>query len=106
MLSMAESVRQYLVQRLAEAPTPATAAQALGMGTRTLRRRLAEEGTSFRELHDQVRRTYAVELLESGLPPAMVARRLGYAGPAAFTHAFQRWHGIAPREFISRQARK
>lgn len=104
MLSVGESVRHYLLQRLAESPSPATAALALGMGTRTLRRRLAEEGTSFRELHDQVRRVFAVELLEAGLPPARVARRLGYAGPAAFTHAFRRWHGVAPREFASKNS--
>lgn len=101
LLTVTESVRQYLLQWLADSPTPASAAQSLGIGQRTLRRRLAEEGTSFRELHDQVRRSLAVELLGDGVPAARVARRLGYAGPAAFTHAFRRWHGVAPSEFLS-----
>ncbi|HEV2370656.1 MAG TPA: AraC family transcriptional regulator ligand-binding domain-containing protein [Streptosporangiaceae bacterium] len=98
-LAVTESVRQYLAQFLSEAPAPATVASALGMSARTLRRRLAEEGASFQRLHDEVRSRLAGDLLLAGIQPAQVARRVGFADHAAFTHAFRRWYGVAPREF-------
>ncbi|WP_110081939.1 AraC family transcriptional regulator [Actinokineospora spheciospongiae] len=67
------------------------------VGERTLRRRLAEAGTSFRELRDEVRFALAEELLADGvLPVADIATRLGYAESASFIHAFTRWTGHTP----------
>ena len=75
-------------------------AASLHLHPRTLRRRLAEEGTSFRALTNDVRATLAAELLSQvGLTVEQVARRLGYAETAAFNHAFSRWFGLAPNEF-------
>ncbi len=74
------------------------------MHPRTLRRRLAEEGTSFRTLTNDVRATLATELLtQVGLTVEQVARRLGYAETAAFNHAFSRWFGLAPNEYRRRR---
>lgn len=71
------------------------------MTERTLRRRLADEGTSFRDLLAEVRQTMAEELLSStGLSVSEVAARLGYSSPSAFIHAFQKWHGCSPRQFL------
>ena len=68
---------------------------------RTLRRRLTEEGTSFRDLLAEVRQTMAEELLSStGLSVSEVSTRLGYSSPSAFIHAFQKWHGCSPRQFL------
>lgn len=67
---------------------------------RTLRRKLAAEGTSFRELADEVRSTMALELLGDGqLTIQEVAARLGYHDAAAFSRAFKRWTGERPGEF-------
>jgi AraC-like DNA-binding protein len=70
------------------------------MSTRTLQRRLAEEGTSFRGLLDDVRRTAAARHLRTpGLSNAEVAYVLGFSELAAFQRAFRRWYGVTPGEF-------
>lgn len=75
-------------------------ARKLGVHVRTLNRRLQDEGTSFRELSQQVRFSVACELLEiTDLQISDVATALSYATPAAFVHAFQRWSGMAPSEW-------
>jgi len=65
--------------------------------TRTLRRRLADEGTSYRVLREEVSAMLALELLQTvGLSVGQVASRLGYSDPVSFTHAFTRWTGTSP----------
>ena len=75
-------------------------AQALGVSTRTLKRQLAAEGSTFSALVDEERRARATFLLES---PAVslkdVADRLGYANLANFTRAFLRWTGQTPTAY-------
>ena len=69
-----------------------------------LRRRLEEEGTSFRALLDEVRETHAEELLTRGAVPVEdVAFRLGYAEASSFIHAFKRWKGVTPTAFLRRR---
>lgn len=93
-------VRSELLSAPGEMPGLDTVATSLHMHPRTLRRRLAEEGTSFRTLTNDVRATLATELLSQvGLTVEQVARRLGYAETAAFNHAFSRWFGVAPNEY-------
>lgn len=97
-------VRSQLLSAPGEMPGLDAVAAALQLHPRTLRRRLAEEGTSFRALTNDVRATLATELLSQvGLTVEQVARRLGYAETAAFTHAFSRWFGVAPNEYRRRQ---
>lgn len=93
------SVRDALASRPGSMPDVAEVAAALNVSERTLRRRLAEEGTSFRDLVGEVREALAEELLSTGLGVEQVARRLGYAETASFTHAFTRWKGTSPREW-------
>jgi AraC-like DNA-binding protein len=67
---------------------------------RTLRRKLAQEDTSFQELTTEVRSTLAKELLLSGkLSVDQIAERLGYSDSAAFHHAFKRWTGKSPGSY-------
>lgn len=73
------------------------AAAALHVSTRTLHRRLAVEGTSYRRLIDTARHARAVEMLSDlGLGVDQIAARLGYADAAAFIRAFRRWTGATP----------
>src|SRR5439155_14958410 len=92
-----------LLVRLAAPPDLEHVAATLHMSDRTLRRRLADEGVSFRGLLDEIRAQIAEELLVSGgLPVAEVAERLGYLEVSSFSQAFRRWKGVGPREFRSR----
>ena len=63
--------------------------------------RLADEGTSFRSLFwNQARSAVAVDLLYNvGLTVEEVSTRLGYTEVSTFSHAFKRWHGVAPSAY-------
>ena len=74
-----------------------TVAGKLNMTTRTLRRKLADEGVSFQQLKDGLRRDQAINLLGvNGLTIATVGQRIGFAEPAAFSRAFRQWTGMSP----------
>ena len=74
-----------------------TVAKALAVSTRTLARRLAEEGTTYAEVIDRLRLSLATQYLnESGFTLAQIGWLLGYEGPTSFTHAFKRWTGRSP----------
>lgn len=73
------------------------AAAALGISARTLQRRLHNEGTSFGQLVDALRREMAHAYLAKGASQKEIAWLLGYADATAFHHAFKRWTGTTPR---------
>ena len=75
------------------------AARALGLSRQTLYRRLREEGSTFEEVLDALRRRLALKLIQSeGVPVKEAAWRLGFSDPAAFSRAFKRWTGRSPSE--------
>jgi AraC-like DNA-binding protein len=81
-------------------PTPLDVAKKLAMSERTLQRRLRDEGTSFAQLLDGVRRELAeLYLSEPRVPAHDVAFLIGYSEPSAFYRAFRRWTGRTPQEF-------
>ena len=94
-------VRRLMVEHLGGTTlTPSTAARALTVSGRTLSRRLADEGTSFRGILDDVRREFACALLQDrSLSVGDIAFFLQYSEPAAFHRAFRRWTGQAPGDF-------
>ncbi len=72
----------------------------LNMTTHTLRRRLKDEGNSFQEIKDSIRRDRAMELLDK--PTLMlhdIAVQLGFSEPAAFNRAFKKWTGLTPGQY-------
>jgi AraC-like DNA-binding protein len=78
-------------------------ARRLRVSPRQLQRRLAEEGTSFRELRHALRRSLATSYLEDDrLAIAEVAFLLGFSGSSSFHHAFKRWTGKTPAAFRRR----
>ncbi|MCA9578046.1 MAG: AraC family transcriptional regulator ligand-binding domain-containing protein [Polyangiales bacterium] len=81
-------------------------ARELNMSERTLRRKLADEGTSHRLLLEEARREVAIRLLgEQRLAIDEVAYHLGYAQPSSFQRAFKRWTGMPPATFRTRCGR-
>ncbi|RMH82887.1 AraC family transcriptional regulator [Pseudomonas sp. AOB-7] len=75
----------------------AACASALDSSRGALQRALSEQGSSFRALHDEVRRLRALRLLEQGLGVREVARACGFAELSPFYRAFRRWQGGTPR---------
>lgn len=81
-------------------PSLAAAARALAVSPRTLQVRLLQEGTSFAALADDLRRERALMLLsQPDLAVTVIAARLGFSTPSAFTRAFRRWTGMAPSDY-------
>jgi AraC-like DNA-binding protein len=93
-------VLDILVRSGGALPSLTEAARELAMSERTLRRRLAEEGTSFGTLVARVHTQLAVDLLaDTDLSIEEVAAELGYAETASFSRAFRRWTGQPPSSF-------
>ena len=75
-------------------------ARRLAISERTLQRRLADEGTDFSTLLDEVRRTIAQQYLGSDrISVKNLSYKLGFSDPSAFHRACLRWFGKAPGEF-------
>lgn len=76
-------------------------AATLEMSVRTLKRKLQSQGTSLREVFDEVRFQQACDLIEQGIHDyTTLARKLSYTHPNNFVRAFKRWNGTTPREYI------
>jgi len=72
-------------------------AKSLGHSERTLTRKLADEGTTYGQVLDQLRQSLARQYIkEQGVSLAQIAWLLGYEGSASFNHAFRRWTGASP----------
>ncbi len=75
------------------------AAQLL-MSPQTLRRKLRDEGTSPREIKEEILRDAAItSLVRSEETVAALSRRLGFSEPSAFSRAFRRWTGSPPGSY-------
>ena len=84
-------------------PRLADICAALAISSRTLKRRLQQQGTSYLLLLEAARQQEAQRLLaHSPLPVGDIATRLGYDNPANFTRAFRRWTGEAPSHYRTR----
>jgi AraC-like DNA-binding protein len=80
-------------------------ASLLNLSSRTLQRRLAEQGTTFQEVVDRVRATRAkYYLVSEGLSIREIARRLGFSGAPTFHRAFKKWTGSTPERFRSKHS--
>jgi AraC-like DNA-binding protein len=106
-VSHADRLRQYL---LAHPPIGATSpdmpavARELGMSVRSLRRRLADEGASYKDLLDEALAAVAMRML--GDPRRTIqeiAHAMGFSDPSAFHRAFKRWTGMTPLQYRSRE---
>jgi AraC-like DNA-binding protein len=96
--SLALKIRERLLREAAQMPDMATVAADLCMTSRTLRRRLDDENTTFSAIRDETRLALAEELLSmTELSMGEIAARLGYADPTCFTNAFKnRKDGMTP----------
>lgn len=93
-------IRDRLLATPGRLPDMEQMAEAMHMTSRTLRRRLDAEGSSFRALVDEVRQALAEELLATGvIRLEEIAERLGYGEVSNFIHAFRRWKGVTPGRF-------
>ena len=102
-LGTAGLVRQQILGPLGLVTSIENVSSALGMSPRSLRRKLEQEGTNFKQLLDRERELCALQLLaNSGMKLDELAFHLGYTDTASFSRAFRRWRGCPPGEYRSR----
>lgn len=96
--SVVARVRRLLRQSRPDGwPTFEALAAALHLSASSLRRRLMEEGATYQQLKDELRRDLAIEALShTDLPITEIAAEMGFAEPGAFHRAFRRWTGLRP----------
>lgn len=101
----AAKVRRLLVEQLGQFKDLEGIAEVLELHPRALRRKLENEGTSFRKLLSDVRMRLAIEYLrKTMLTNEEIAYRLGYSDPTNFRRAFKRWTSKTPSDFRSDRA--
>ncbi len=80
-------------------------ARQIHLSTRTLHRRLEEEGSSFRRIKEATRRDIAyARLTKTTQPIADLSADLGYADTSTFYRAFVAWSGMSPEQFRAQLA--
>jgi AraC-like DNA-binding protein len=95
--SFVDEVRLLMLQRPGDFPNIDYLADKMGMSARTLRRRLKQEGSTFREVQEEIRYGLAREYLaNTHLPMDEISSLLGYSESGNFSHAFKRWSGHSP----------
>jgi AraC-like DNA-binding protein len=84
-------LRLVLKQRT---PSSGIIAEMLGMSSRTLQRKLGEEGTSYKDLLNELRVELALYYLQNtDLSLESIAYQLGYAEARSFYRGFKQWTG-------------
>lgn len=96
--SLSARVKQEILGLLkGEEPALALVADRLAMGVRTLQLHLKDEGVTYQQLLDEVRRELAVRhLREPHLSTTDIAYLLGFSEPSVFFRSFKRWTGQTP----------
>ena len=99
-------LRTLLLHRpAARVPEMTVVARQLGVSVRSLRRRLAEDGASYRALTQALQCERACALLRNPeLSLQAVADTLGFADLVAFHRAFKRWTGMTACEYRASRA--
>lgn len=98
---LAFEVRELIIALLPNGqPMIDDVARDLGMSSRTLRRRMADQGLIYKEIVEDVRHKLARRYLsDKRINLKQVAYLLGYSDRAAFNHAFRRWTGSSPSDY-------
>ncbi|ENX34169.1 hypothetical protein F889_02833 [Acinetobacter colistiniresistens] len=90
-------VQQVLMNTKGEIPSMEEVAHQLHLNSRTLRRYLAQEQTTFLEIREEVRKILADDYLSLAQNSIeQISEWLGYAEPASFIHAYKRWYNKTP----------
>jgi AraC-like DNA-binding protein len=97
---MTTQVRPILMRLLATNQcTQTVVAQMFGMHPRTFQRRLRDEGTTFEEIVDVVRREIALRnLADTSMSLVQITERLGYSETSVLTRSCRRWFSRSPRQ--------
>ncbi|MGI9318626.1 MAG: AraC family transcriptional regulator [bacterium] len=99
--SLVAKVQAKIIERLPSGrPNQVEVARMLNMSLRNFQRKLKQEGTSFRELVDTIRKDLAIQFIkEQDRSISAISYSLGFTEPANFTRSFKTWTGMSPKQF-------
>lgn len=101
--SVARRIRTLLLPRHGQPvdfPTADALAAQIHMTPPTLRRRLRDESTSYRQIKENIRRDIATKKVLLGKTAIEdIAALVGYSETRAFTRAFHQWTGLSPLQY-------
>lgn len=98
--SWSAKIQKLIGKNVSNAPTFEALADQLEIHPQTLRRRLADEGTTYRDIKNHLRRDTAIYYLaKPGLSIEDVAERSGFAETSSFVRAFKIWTGLTPHTY-------
>lgn len=101
---IASRTEAVLVEILSEGHiTKEKVANRLNMSPSTLKLKLSQKGTSYRELLEKVRKEHSlVYVAKQDMPVGEIAYRLGFADASIFSRTFKRWTGYSPSHYRSK----
>ncbi|MFT5637113.1 MAG: AraC-like DNA-binding protein [Cognaticolwellia sp.] len=93
-------IKQKFLESTEQFPAQTVIASWFNMTSRTLHRRLVIEGTSYREILEEVTQSLAITYLSnSTMTIKEVSYFLGYDDVRNFSRAFRRWEGMSPSKY-------
>jgi AraC-like DNA-binding protein len=100
--SLNYQVKCYLLSNVnQQLPSIEQTAEHLELNVRTMQRRLKQEGLTFQQLTDTIRKDLAIDVLRKQKGKIEeVAHFLGYSEASVFRRAFKRWTGLTPSVFL------
>ncbi len=104
--SLSERITNFLLANAyLGVPTLEAIASNLNVSSRSLQRKLQEEGVTYQQLADSLRKSLALHYLQTGQHPVKeVSYILGYNELSAFNRAFRRWTGTTPVSYRKQYA--
>ncbi|MCT7376341.1 AraC family transcriptional regulator [Chelativorans salis] len=99
--TLCSRIEKLVLPTLHHSPLTAEAVAArLGFSRQTLFRKLREEGQSFSNVIQDLRRRLAIAYIEGRIATVTeTAYLLGFSDFSSFSRAFKRWTGVAPSEY-------
>ncbi|TNF34382.1 MAG: AraC family transcriptional regulator [Gammaproteobacteria bacterium] len=106
--NLVQAIRSQLIRNMGHPDANlGIIAEQLGMTPRTIHRKLASQGTSFRALKDEVLRETALHYLDNAdLSIDAIATLMGFRESSAFYRSFRRWTGRSPGEYRKHNLQK
>ncbi|MGF1767550.1 AraC family transcriptional regulator [Enterovibrio makurazakiensis] len=98
--SIRERLASYLSLNPGEPHNVESVASHFSMSPATLKRKLAAETTSFRQILTQIRMGYALSLMQKSGNQLNVALTCGYQSEVRFAHRFKDTFGLTPKEYV------
>jgi len=92
-------IREIILAEPGYFPTATEVAQSLECTTRTLRRKLSNEGSNYQTILNEIRSEIAKDYLKSNLPIEKISEMFGFSEASAFSNAFKTWESISPKDY-------